>query len=515
MKKRSETTTRLHINAGDDMTEISIIDNQFNRLAAGLGSLSKKLAPGIYKVRWKTASASKDKLVEVTGDEDGGVLNIEAGMQAISTSAPLNNTTLGCLDKPEILKNLSENTPALSPGKASQLLVFLRDEAEIDSEFPAKSVSIHTADGTKLADFNDGFINDDKRYAGVNIGVDPGVYRLRVETGPLESYEIFVFTAENWQTRVFLTCDDFYSGSDTFRRPMLRTTSILMGRKGTRFDPNSQNDRQSEVALNALLRGYDILDSRDMRDLLHGKFDDPMLGIYGAHLLLQRKRINWELFDTVCRNLYRLVGPVPDVQALYVKSKRPMRSDDNRLAIYRGLPPMLIRSWGLLIRRSRKRYSIIPQDSLSDRIAVTVVSTEPWLMCRVEPQAEEQAQAIPNVSHAQGSRILAQMVEKISRADRKKISSYLKGRQENLNPIESAILNVVTMAHKLEDPAVRNEVAKLQVSRFDSSDPSQLIDAIGIAKQALSNLPAPSYSIARSAISLASKLKDRFDFDIS
>jgi hypothetical protein len=514
MKKHSEKKTNVRVNAKDGLTEISIVDSQFNRVASSLGFLSRDLAPGIYKVRWKTASASKDKLIEITGKEGGGVLNLETEMQEINTSAPLNNTKFGCIDKPDVLKDMSGNPPALHPEKACQLLVFLRDEEETDTEFPAESVSVHTADGTKLANLNDGLINTEQRYAGLMIGLDPGVYRLRVETGRLGSYEIFVFTADGWQTRVFLTCDDFYYGSDTFRRPALRTTSIQMGKTGARFDPASHDARLAEIALNALLRGYDILASSDMQGLLHGKFDDPMLGIYGAHLLLQRKRINRDLFDTVCRNLHRLVGPIPDLQALYVKSKRPMRQPDERLSLYRGLPPMLIRSWDLLIRHSRKRFSIIPSGSLSDRIAGSVVSSEPWLMCRVDPQIETSVQPMPNVSFALGRRVMKQMAEQVGRTDREKIRNYLKEQQENLNPIESAILNAVVMADESEGSDKMKERTKLQISGFGPSGLTQQTDAIDIAKNALSNLKVPSYSIARSAVSLASKLKGEFDFDV-
>ncbi len=515
MKKRSETKTNVCVKARDMLTEISIVDNQFNKVASRLGSLSKDLSPGIYKVRWKTASVSKDKLIEITGKEGDCVMNLEMGMQEINTSAPLNNTKFGSIDKPNVLKDLSGNPPVLNPEKASQLLVFLRDEEGTDTNFSALSVSVHASDGAKLADFNDGLINTKEHYAGLMIGLDPGVYRLRIETGQLGSYEIFVFTSESWQTRVFLTCDDFYYGSDTYRRPSLRTTSILMGRIGIRFDPASHDARLAEIALNAFMRGYDILDSSDMQGLLHGKFDDPMLGIYCAHLLLQRKRINWSLFNVVCRNLHRLVGPIPDLQALFVKLKHPMPPHDERLSLYHGLPPMLICSWDLLIRHSRKRFSIIPPNSLSDRIAGSVVSTEPWLMCRVESQIKTSAQPIPNVSFAQGKRVMKQMIEHVGRTNRKTINNYLEEQQRNLDPIESVILSAVTREDESGHLDEVKERAKLQILGSVPQVLKQQTDAIDIKENALSNLQVPSYSMARSVVSLASKLKGKFDFDIS
>lgn len=510
MKKHSEAKTRLQVKAGDDLTEISIIDNQFNRLASGLGSLSKDLVPGIYKVRWKTASTSKDKLVEISGKEEGGMLCLEAEKLAISTSAPLSNSTFGSIDRPNTLENLSGNPPAMNPDKACELLVFLRDENKGKSAFPFQSVSVHSPDGSRLANFKDGFIDKDARLAGLKIGLDPGVYRLRVETGPLGSYEIFIPTSKGWQTRVFLTCDDFYSGPDRLRRPTLRTASILMGQKGSRFHTDSQDARLAEIALNALLYGHDILGSSDMQDLLHGKFDDPMLGIYGAHLLLIQKRINWDLFDAVCRNLHYLVGPLPDVQALSAKSKQPMPDDNNRKALYLGLPPMLLHSWNLLVQHSRIRYSTIPLGSLSDRISEAVVSTKPWLMCRVESYVAKRTPKSPNISYAEANRVFAQMVERIGQPDRENFKSYLREQQEKLDPIENAILNAVVSEDKVETTEKRGLFFQLSANVEDSKDEPQSIDKLGFAKQALSKLPAPSYSIARSTISLASKLKDHF-----
>lgn len=515
MKQHSERKTNVRVNARDGLAEIAIVDNQFNQIASGLGFLSTDLAPGIYRVRWKTASASKDKLIEITGKEGGGVLNLELETQEINTSAPLHNTKFGCIDKPDVLKDLSWNPPTRHPEKTSQLLVFLRDEEETNTEFPVQSVSVHASNGTRIMDLKDGIINTEERYAGLMIGLDPGVYRLRVESGRLGSYEIFVFTAVGWQTRILMICDDFYSGSDKVRRPALRTVSILMGKIGARFDPASHDARLAELALSALLRGYDILESSDMRGLLHGKFEDPMLGIYGAHLLLQRKRVNWDLFETVCRNLHRLVGPIPDLQALYVKSKWPMRQRDERLSLYHGLPPMLIRSWDLLIRRSRRRHSIIPSGSLSDRIAGLVVSTAPWLMCRVEPQIETSVQSMPKVTFALGSRVMTQMAEQFGGTGSAIISSYLRERQEDLNPIESAILSALAIAHEPQSADKTKERTKFQISSINPSELSQQIVTISIAKNALTNVNVPSYSIARSAVSLASKLSGKFDFDIS
>ncbi len=408
-----------------------------------------------------------------------------------------------------MLKSLSTDPPRLHAGKSSELLIFLRDDTGNAEEFPAESISLHAVDGSMLANMAEGVIDRRACLAGINIGLDPGVYRLRVETGLLGLYEIFLSTAEGWQTRVFLTCDDFYSGREKIRRPLLRTASVLMGRQRTPFNPACRDARLAEIALTALLRGYDILDSPEMKDILQGKLDDPMLGLYSAHLLLANPRIKRDMINTVCHSLNRLVGPIPDVQALFMKEKLSIPGSRQRIARYHGLPPMLIHGWDLLIKQSRSRYRTIPIGSLSDRISDTVVSTMPWLMSRVALITEERAETAPQISFAMADRVLANMTRQVLDAGHSEVESYLKEQGKRLDPIENAIFNAistVTGARDLIRTAGRDKAAE---------EPHWSDDTSKAIRQIMTRLPAPTCSIARSALSLAEKLKDRLDFNPS
>jgi hypothetical protein len=120
--------------------------------------------------------------------------------------------------------------------------------------------------------------------------------------------------------------------------------------------------------------------------MLREKFDNPMLGIMGAHLLLlaledqrgreaeqaRRQRLQssrdqlerphrpWDqsLFDTVVRHLQRLVsGNHPDVQALSLRA-----SDPSLRATRVTAPPMLRRSWSLLVAASNDQPELVPVD---------------------------------------------------------------------------------------------------------------------------------------------------------
>ncbi|PIE28264.1 hypothetical protein CSA57_14770 [candidate division KSB3 bacterium] len=326
-----------------------------------------------------------------------------------------------------------------------------------------------------IANMAEGVIDRKACLAGINIGLVPGVYRLRVETGPLGLYEIFLSTAKGWQTRVFLTCDDFYSGKEKIRRPLLRTASVLMGRQRTPFNPAGRDARLAEIALTALLRGYNILDSPEM--------------------------------NTVCHSLNRLVGPIPDVQALFMKAKRSIPGNRQQIARYHGLPPMLIHSWDLLIEQSRSRYTTIPIGSLSDKISDTIVSTMPWLMCRVALIAEDRTETVPQISFAMADRVLANMTRQVLDAGHKEVESYLKEQGKRLDPIENAIFNAISTVNRSGDLIKTKDRDKATEELRWTDDTRKAV------RQVMTKLPAPTYSIARSAVSLAEKLKDRLEFN--
>ena len=89
----------------------------------------------------------------------------------------------------------------------------------------------------QIADFGEKAQHEAAGEAGIALNVSPGVYRARVQTGPLGEYEIFVTAPKGWQSRLFLECEDFYWYGEPFRRPSLRSSSILMARIGEPFDP--------------------------------------------------------------------------------------------------------------------------------------------------------------------------------------------------------------------------------------------------------------------------------------
>jgi hypothetical protein len=108
----------------------------------------------------------------------------------------------------------------------------------------------------------------------------------------------------------------------------------------------------------------------ELRMLLRDKFDDPMLGIYGAHLLLLEKSLDTDLFNTVVANLRALLFEHPDVQALALRSEKPPQAPFNS-------PPMLSRSWDLIVEASIEQPNIVTP-SLARWSSGNFLGEGPW-----------------------------------------------------------------------------------------------------------------------------------------
>jgi hypothetical protein len=125
--------------------------------------------------------------------------------------------------------------------------------------------------------------------------------------------------------------------------------------------------------------------------MLYAKFENPMLGIYGAHLILLKENIQDKknLLATVFDNLCDLLGKYPDVMiiGLWLRENYPEIKvrNSNSLDDYKfENPPLLLTSWRILLTLSSKNYSLIPKNSITEKIAGNTFSQGPWLIWKAE-----------------------------------------------------------------------------------------------------------------------------------
>src|SRR4029453_14294606 len=129
------------------------------------------------------------------------------------------------------------------------------------------------------------------------------------------------------------------------------------------------------VRLN-LISGRVTLRRDDIERLLTGKFENPLLGLYGPHLVLLKKKksrssnsrgeeqplnLNDGLIQVVERLRQLVELPHPDIEAIALAAGVSSPTD-----VSFPIPPMLRRSWSLICGASASQSSIVPGGSLAD-----------------------------------------------------------------------------------------------------------------------------------------------------
>jgi hypothetical protein len=184
--------------------------------------------------------------------------------------------------------------------------------------------------------------------------------------------------------------------------PDLNTASIYFWRVGTLFAPEQvvngapfqpvlKSQRDTELALHSLVSGRSFLSFEEVdTGLLVEKFQNPMLGILGCHLLFERKALDARLISTVLKNLERLIPGHPDVMALKVMAARAGIKQAPVFAAWdQSWPPLIYDGLRALRDEDWAKPGTIREDSLFDRIRARVIPGGAWTRWIAQEKNEE------------------------------------------------------------------------------------------------------------------------------
>jgi hypothetical protein len=486
-KSRYKNKIALTVEAADKGTEIFVVDSDLKRIASDVGVLKQSVPPGIYKIRFRSGQSQIDKLVEVKQDADP--LKIEGPSVRFSSAAPIEQTSTYQEHHKKAACELSLSSAGERPGRGSGLFIFVRDLLPGTTGKPWEGLSIHQIDGKPVAELSDGVCSAKDRYGCLNLEVDPGIYRIRVETGKLGSFEMFAVTEAGWQTQYFAVTEDFPAADTQVHRASLRSSSVLMALQGTGFNPLSEHTRLAEMFRIALQSGRNVVTDNEMIRLLKEECENPMLLIFGAHLLIRRRPINHTLISEVVRHLEERFELHPDVKSLFLRPGAGAPPPD--LAFPE--PPMLRSSWDLIVRGSRRRMSLVPPGSVSDSVADGLLTSTPWLLHRLDKDDEDYERA---ASFSEGRQLLELLVA-MGEGETTFGTKEMKFKDiEQLSPLEQSLLNATMLRPKFSREAGKKDAA----FGFASS-----------VSQVLREIDAPNYAIARSVKSLVKKLGIDFE----
>lgn len=373
----------------DSLAEIFIIDGRLNLIDRGTGSLNKKFPAGLYTVKVRAGNTAKEQMVVLDRDQ-----TVTLAPDPVISAAPLEQTALTHeYHISEAIRMSSEID--VDCGRGAEIFVFVRYwtspnnyEGRVQRDInPAEGISLLTLEGKLIAQLEkQANVRPAKDpYAGLTISVDPGPYLLRQNIDRDRSLDLLIYASQGWQTQAFLVrANPLEESSPTFLPSNDRITnlSILMGRSN--FHADRDDLRLAEVARSILARERPIeLGQKIIRDALDEKSENPVLGLFAAHLMLLtkdgseriqrttassrlRKRskgpigdFDQNLFDTVIQNLARLLGADhPDVLALSLRCSGRGQGFAEPFSV----PPMLRRSWSLIVDANEDNPSLVPLD---------------------------------------------------------------------------------------------------------------------------------------------------------
>ncbi|MEO5995142.1 MAG: hypothetical protein ABIN89_00510 [Chitinophagaceae bacterium] len=378
----------LTVITGDEAAEIFIINGQFSRIASGIGKqFVFKLSRGLYSVKVRAGSETKEKPVALLSDDSITFDPIE-----FSSPAPLEGT-----GKTHEFHNgnavENSNLVHVTIGQGSQIYIFARNFSEKErsstnvplNRDPATGLTLRNSNDEVLVDYGNPDIGiystDWEPWSACNVELNPGIYFLSLKTASGQTLQQTIVASPDWQTQVFLLQRN-YGLKEKDIRADLPNGSIFMSRLGMGFKSNRKDYgisddpdfRLTEMARQALVNDRHIITRSIESQMLDDKCNNPMLGIYGAHLLLLDKKPDTTKLLTVLGNLRKLlVQPHPDVEAIAIKLKEPSNY------IF-DTPPMLRLSWNYVLDASIQKPELVPVNAITSQISNQLWSADPWLV---------------------------------------------------------------------------------------------------------------------------------------
>ena len=297
----------------------------------------------------------------------------------------------------------------LQLGRGAQLLLFAHAPAGTQVEGHAGAgLTLHSRHGEPLLDLEANAASDELGgWAGVNVELAPGSYRLRAAGGPEGATELMLTVAADHHTHVLVPRRmDARFGS----APLLQGALVLMGEMDRGFD-HRRPDMDLAWRITSTLGRAQRHEWKLIAEVFRASVDSPLLALYGAHALLELIRTEGKeragdtlslLEEALVRCLERL-GPLPDVLAVLLGLRlqgalepRALR----RMEQVRSLasasevrvwerpegwtaPPMLYPSWRVVVESCIQSPRLVRSGSLLDQLAELVLPDGPWLSWRV------------------------------------------------------------------------------------------------------------------------------------
>ncbi len=507
----SKNKIQLDVETKDETADIYVIDSFFRVVGRGRGtSQNFQMKPGIYTVKVRVGFESCEKDVVLIDKPE------TAKFDAVEFPSAIPLVETARTHEYHIIAAERESRKIhLKKGSGSWIFIFARDWKPSDrnlfdseqqfqtTSLPHKGLTLKEAGGEIIADIEKKAVCDNSldAWAAYNVEVNPGQYRLSVEIDSKKTIEQTVVACRGWQTQVFLLQKNYdYKKKAEARRADLTNTGILMSRGrvdaknpkkligefDTRnkkmFDAQNAKMRLLDLARLGLTNNRQVLPDSDVDRILYGKFENPMLGILGAYLLLKGKKTRLKLLKVVVENLRRILGEGthPDVEALALRV-------ENKTAVYNfDLPPMLRQSWIQVVNSTARNADLVSLESFAGQNAERMLGDEPWLLylSKNEDTATTQQAVEESVRYLVSQQLSR---EKESLISQSKISHRTPLREEKFHDVNFALGSDLINAQEetFEETAHIRSIeaaAESAPTMMDDKTVNDLVSSMGLPK---------------------------------
>jgi hypothetical protein len=370
---------QLDVEADNPAAAITVSDHRFERVFTDTGELHERDAPGVYKVRvefGRDVGTVSEEVLLLDRDLRGGRM----AAPQLPSPAPLPESALAHEFHAESFSQAADRRgvfAAPTPGSAAISVIAryrtdpVEQRIQLAFPHPMEGLQLVDSNGRCVAPLSEHCRDDQAGSDPVAIWeheVPPGAYFLRQTLQNGRILEGSVVACPNWITQVAIrrATTDVASDRDTAHVAAIGEIAVFM-RAAQGMPRPADQDAVIEGARLALAQGRNLLAEgrgSQLQDLLLNKYEDPIAGIIGSHLLLlamdadpNQDPARVELFDAAIHTLRGLVGAQhPDIAAL------SLRCADTALRTTQPftVPPMFRHSWRLIIDASYHQPDLVP-----------------------------------------------------------------------------------------------------------------------------------------------------------
>jgi hypothetical protein len=381
----------LTVNNSLGARQLTVFDRADKAVFRGGFGRKLKLPAGSYKLRSEFDRLTIETPLELERNTTMSTHDQLPAARELYSATPLEKSPLSreYYTYPSYKWSREGTRGKIAPNSDSSIFIFIRAvnrETHKPNVDLASNLTLVDREGRLLSSFGPEETQRDSRFGWLafHAPCPHGTAFLRFSGEPKREIPLHLYG--QWQTQVFLMHRT---------KPLLETVKMFFVPPARAFEPRDRESEAADVALNGLQTNQDLLNSRSLQLLLSGKFDNPMLGLVAAHVLLQRRksfsesilrksRLSKEekqqqdrdesTIKIVLQNLNRLLPNSPDVAALElfagIKSElKEYRFDE---------PPMLRLGLNAVIKEAIHNPDIISPESRIPQIAPLLYVDTPW-----------------------------------------------------------------------------------------------------------------------------------------